>query len=144
MAIQANPTLDSRGRKLRVMVVDDSPGVMQSLILLLRHFGFEVATFVDGAEAVSATNHFRPDALICDAHTNELTNPYDSPPDHIAGIEVASAVQRAWPRCKVIIMSGNLGPSVVLDRARELGARVQVMPKPSSPEELISALRRTA
>jgi DNA-binding NarL/FixJ family response regulator len=144
MENKANPNPNLRERKMRVMIVDDSPGVMQSLTLLLLHFGFELATFLDGGEALSATAEFHPDALICDAHIDELTNSVDSAPDLIEGIETASAIQHAWPRCRVIVMSGNLKPSVVLDRARRLGARVRVMPKPSSPEALISALRDTA
>jgi CheY-like chemotaxis protein len=109
----------------------------------LHYFGFEVAPFLDGAEAILATKYFHPDALICDAHANEMTNSCDYAPERIAGIETASAIQHEWPQCKVIVMSGNLKESVVLERAEALGAHVQVMPKPSSPETLISVLNMT-
>jgi CheY-like chemotaxis protein len=131
----------SEERKTRVMVVDDSPGVQQSLILLLLYFGFEVAPFLDGSEAILATKSFHPDALICDAHINEMTNSEDFAPEHIEGVETASAIQHQWPQCRVIVMSGNLKESVLLDRAEKLGAHIQVMPKPSSPDMLISALK---
>ncbi len=122
------------------MVVDDSPAVLESLILLLHHFGFEVASFYDGAEALGASRDFAPDFLICDAHMNELTNSEDSVPEHIQGIETASAIQHACPECRVIVMSGNLKASTVLDRARRLGVSVRPLPKPTSPDALMQEL----
>ncbi len=126
------------------MVVDDNPAVLESLSLVLVHFGFEVNSFFDDEEALAATIQFVPDFLICDAHMNEVTESLDSAPEHIRGIEVASEIQHACPACIVIVMSGNLKPSIVLDRAEKLGAHVQTMPKPTSPDDLIKALARAA
>lgn len=127
------------------MVVDDSPGVLQSLVMLLHHFEFEVWGFLNGQEAVDAIKQCAPDILICDAHMDEAGVLDDTSPDRIKGIEIASVIQRAWPDCRVIIMSANLKPSIVLDHARTLGVRATVLPKPSHPASLLSKLRsRTA
>lgn len=129
--------------KRRVMVVDDSPGVLHSFQLLLRHFGFEVAAFTDAREAVSATKRFRPDLLICDAH---LVDTAESVPgaDQIEGIQAALAIQNSWPPCKVIMISGNLAPKVIIETAKKRGKNVVAMPKPVNPEDLISTLLRAA
>lgn len=127
--------------RARVMVVDDSPGVLRSLVLLLHHFGFEVWGFLDQHEAVAAIPKCEPDVLICDAHVNEANEIEDPCPECIEGIKVASEIQHVRPECDVIIMSANLRPATILDRAEKLGVRARVLPKPSNPANLISELR---
>ncbi len=122
------------------MIVDDSPRTLRSLIMLLHHFGFEVWGFLDGKEAVSALERYDPDVLICDAHIEELTDSEEIAPEMIKGIDVASKIQRIRPRCQVIVLSGNLNPGVIQDRAKKAGTKVRVMPKPANPAELLSEL----
>ncbi len=122
------------------MIVDDSPRTLRSLIMLLHHFGFEVWGFLDGKEAVSALERCDPDVLICDAHIEELTDSEEIAPEMIKGIDVASKIQRIRPRCQVIVLSGNLNPGVIQDRAKKAGTKVRVMPKPANPAELLSEL----
>ena len=57
-------SLDSSSAPPRVLVVDDDPDVLASLERGLRLSGFEVATAVDGAEALRSATENRPDAII--------------------------------------------------------------------------------
>jgi len=127
--------------KTRVMVVDDSPGVLDSLVLLLIHFGFDTAGFLDASDAFAVLNEYKPDVAICDAHMEEVEDGDEPVPQRIKGIETASKIKRARPGCKVIVLSGNLKPKTVIDRAERLGAKVLMMPKPGNPRELISKVR---
>ena len=125
-----------------MMVVDESSGVLHSLILLLEHFGFETHGFLTQQAALAALSDYRPDVLICDAHVEEVEDQDVPLPGRIEAIETASSVQRVRPGCKVIILSSNLKPTTVEDGAHRLGMEVEVMPKPASPPELISAVRK--
>ncbi len=123
------------------MVVDDSPGVLHSLVMLLHHFGFEVWGFLDHQEAVEATSECQPDVLICDAHVDDVPEIENPSPESIKGIKVASEIQNKRPQCEVILLSANLRPSTLVERANQVGVRVKVLPKPSSPDSLIFELR---
>jgi len=50
----------------RVLVVDDNVDNVESLSMLLRVLGHEVATASDGLQALEATQTFRPDVVLLD------------------------------------------------------------------------------
>jgi PAS domain S-box-containing protein len=56
----------SNGRRHRILVVDDNRDSVQSLAMLLRIKGNEVATAYDGLEAVQTAAAFRPDVVLLD------------------------------------------------------------------------------
>jgi DNA-binding NarL/FixJ family response regulator len=123
------------------MVVDDSPGVLQSLILLLRYFEFETIGFLTSQPALAAMDDYKPDVLICDAHIEEMEDQDAPVPERIEGLRTASKVKRVRPACRVIVLSSNMRPNVLVEGAHRLGADVQVLAKPTNPPELISAVR---
>src|SRR5262249_29658722 len=51
---------------LGVLVVDDDAGTVDSLTLLLKHWGHEVRAAHTGRDAVSLTQHWRPDVALLD------------------------------------------------------------------------------
>ncbi|WP_353114006.1 response regulator transcription factor [Microbacterium sp.] len=54
------------GSPVRVLVVDDEPGLCDVLALALRHEGWVVRTAMSGAEAIRAAREMRPDAVVLD------------------------------------------------------------------------------
>src|SRR5208283_237149 len=58
--------MDTGATSPRVLVVDDDADVLASLERGLRLSGFEVATAVDGAEALRSATETRPDAIVLD------------------------------------------------------------------------------
>jgi len=55
-----------RTTEARLLVVDDEPNIVELLSASLRFAGFEVATAVTGAQAVTVARSFRPDLLVLD------------------------------------------------------------------------------
>jgi len=66
--IAAPPASEASGAcaPLRVIAVDDSVDLADSLALMLRFMGHEVRAFYDGQAALDAVDEFRPDLVIVD------------------------------------------------------------------------------
>jgi CheY-like chemotaxis protein len=75
MATEQSPLL--RSRLLRILVVDDSPDVADSLGLLLTMMGHEVRTASDGVEGIQTADVFRPDLVLLDLGMPRM-NGYDT------------------------------------------------------------------
>jgi CheY-like chemotaxis protein len=74
----AGPRADarSRGRALRVLVVEDVEAVAEMLALLLRQWGHEARVVADGMAALLAARTYQPDAILLDIGLPGL-NGYD-------------------------------------------------------------------
>ena len=53
-------------QKKKVLVVDDDPDFLDSVVALLERSGFEVIGAADGDEAIASTRAERPDAVVLD------------------------------------------------------------------------------
>src|SRR5262245_21612010 len=53
-------------RRLRVLLVEDEPDTARSLVLWLRHWGYDVAAVLDGRHAVEVAATFRPHVALMD------------------------------------------------------------------------------
>ena len=62
----------SHHQGVRVLVVDDYPDNAESLGMLLRLFGHEVATALDGAAALQAARVRQPDVVLLDISMPEI------------------------------------------------------------------------
>ena len=51
-------------RKLRILVVDDDPAIVELLVMVLEMAGYEVLTAGDGAQAVSLLQNLVPESLV--------------------------------------------------------------------------------
>ena len=56
----------TRQGALRVLVVEDNADAAEALVLLLRQLGHEVESVADGARALEAAAHFRPEVVLMD------------------------------------------------------------------------------
>lgn len=83
--------------RCRVLVVDDNQDSADSLSMLLRMMGHEVATAHDGFEAVAAATTFLPDVVILDIGLPKLN-----------GYEVAKRI-REQPRGKTMVLVALTG-----------------------------------
>ncbi len=113
---------------MRLLVVDDDPSVREALALVLDLNGFEVATAIDGREAIRAFAIESPDAVILDVLMPGLD-----------GLEV----------CRRLRATGNRTPVLMLTACSEVSERVagleagadDYLAKPFAREELIARLR---
>jgi DNA-binding response OmpR family regulator len=105
---------------VRLLVVDDDAGVVQTFAHMLRLEGYEVLTALDAATALRAAEAFHPDALLLD-----LRMP------HIDGVALLRelrqhADQRATP---VAIVTGDyFVDDTTLRELQELGAQMYYKP----------------
>jgi len=113
----------------RVLIVDDEPGLRQSLGLLLGDAGYEVAAESDGRRALERASAEAFDLVLCDVRMPELS-----------GIEFLRAYRERGGSALVIMMSAYGGEDAALAAMKE-GA-YDYVPKPFRPDEVVLALRK--
>jgi len=79
----------------QVLVVDDDPTIRTCLTQLLESVGYDVATAVDGVEALLLINESAPDIIISDLNMPRMS-----------GVNLLSEIRRRFPRIVTIAMIG--------------------------------------
>jgi two-component system, NtrC family, response regulator AtoC len=113
----------------RVLIVDDEPGLRQSLGLLLGDAGYEVAAESDGRRALARATTEPFDLVLCDVRMPALS-----------GLEFLRAYREQGGTALVIMMSAYGGEDAALAAMKE-GA-YDYVPKPFRPDEVVLALRK--
>jgi DNA-binding NtrC family response regulator len=114
--------------QVRLVLIDDDPGVLRALGLVLKALRFDVTPFSDPVEALS----FLRDSPKVDLVITDLRMP------QISGAEVAQGVRNAGLDMPVVIMSGHATASEIAG-LKEQGAS-GFIPKPFTPEALLRAV----
>jgi DNA-binding NtrC family response regulator len=109
-----------------ILVVDDEQRIADTLALILRRNGYETAVAYEGASALAHCSTIQPDLLLTDVVMPGMD-----------GIELAGAVSKKFPECKVLLFSGHAATAELLDRAREQGYDFPLLSKPVHPEVLL-------
>ena len=111
--------------KVRVLVVDDEPGILKILGIELKISGYEAITTTSGEEAIELVRTQKPDIVLLDVVMPGIT-----------GLEVLERV-RSFSRVPVIIFSGH---PTIINLAMKLGAD-ECITKPFDPDLLIAKIR---
>ena len=111
-----------------ILVVDDDPQVLEVVGEMLRLEGYDVATAVDGRQAVAKFRSMAFDLVVTDLIMPEKE-----------GLETIAEMKTLRSNVPVIAMSGGgrIGPTDYLETARCIGA-VATLAKPFARSELIS------
>jgi len=106
------PAGDGPARKgRRVLVVDDNRDGADSLAMMLRLLGDEVATANDGVEAVEAAAAFRPEVILMDVGMPRLN-----------GLDATRRIrEQAWGKAVTVIALTGWGQEGDRERSREAG-----------------------
>ena len=117
---------------VRVLVVEDHPDTLETLMILLEANGAEVAGVLSTADALPALVTFRPDLLLAD-----IAMPGED------GFALITKVRKARPveggRIPALALSAHVYPE---DQERALAAGFQAfLDKPVSAETLLRAVR---
>ena len=115
---------DGAGTKKQVLVVDDDPGIIKVVGIMLKVSGYLVIATTSGAEAIDMVRIQRPDVVLLDIVMPGVT-----------GLEVLAGI-RNFSQVPVIIFSGN---PVVINLAIKAGANESIS-KPFDPEALIAKI----
>jgi two-component system, OmpR family, response regulator len=113
---------------LRVLVVDDEPGIVDVVSMALRHHGFEVAAVDTGAAALAQVRDWRPHAIVLDIMLPDME-----------GFEVAQRLAQQRAEVPILFLSARDNTS---DKVRGLTTGGDdYVTKPFSLEELVARLR---
>jgi len=113
----------------RVLVVDDEPGLRQSLGLLLADAGYEIAAEGDGAKALARALAEPFDLILCDVRMPSVD-----------GLAFLRSYKGRGGSALVIMMSAYGGEDAALAAMKE-GA-YDYLPKPFRPDEVVLTLRK--
>ena len=115
-------------QRLRVLVVDDEPGIVDVVSMALRHHGFEVASADTGAAALDQVQSWRPHAVVLDVMLPDME-----------GFEVARRLSQERSPVPILFLSARDNTS---DKVRGLTTGGDdYLTKPFSLEELVARLR---
>jgi two-component system OmpR family response regulator len=114
--------------RLRVLVVDDEPGIVDVVSMALRHHGYEVAAVETGARALVEARDWRPHAMVLDVMLPDME-----------GFEVARRLAAQRAEIPILFLSAR---DTTSDKVRGLTTGGDdYVTKPFSLEELIARLR---
>lgn len=122
----------SERENISVVIVDDHPVVLRGLEALIEAEPDMnvVATAHDGAEAIRRVMATRPDVVVMDVRMPTCD-----------GVEATKQILDAHPEIRVILLSGELGPSVVT--ALKAGA-YGYLSKDTADRDLVNGIRDAA
>jgi DNA-binding NtrC family response regulator len=117
-------------RSCLIFVVDDRLIVAETLVMVLVQAGFRALAFEDPTMALSAATIKHPDVLISDVIMPQMT-----------GVDLALAVLRLHPGCRVLLYSAQIQTDDLLDRAKAEGHELEMLSKPVQPSQILEKLR---
>lgn len=123
----SRPTMEA----LRVLVVDDDMRIADTTAEVLETAGFQVEAAYTGEAALQIAARFRPDCLLSDVVMHGMN-----------GVELALAFRAMHPDSRIVLISGQMGISEVLDDAQQRGLEFELLAKPIHPLMLIEQLRK--
>jgi CheY-like chemotaxis protein len=114
----------------KVLVVDDESVIADSVAAILNHSGYQAISRYSGAEAMESIRKECPDIIVTDVVMPDLN-----------GIELAKLVRNLCPRARIVLFSGNIETTGLLDDASLDGYLFEILPKPIHPLQLLKALK---
>ncbi|MFI6603361.1 response regulator transcription factor [Nonomuraea sp. NPDC050536] len=116
------------GAPIRILVVDDEPGLVEVLDGVLRQEGWQVATAGCGTDALRAAAEFGPDAVVLDVMLPDMD-----------GLQVMRRLRERAPELCVLFLTAR---DAVEDRVAGITAGGDdYVTKPFSLEEVVARLR---
>ena len=125
----ADAAPQSTNLNVKVMVIDDSKTIRRSAETLLRKFGCEVITAIDGFEALAKIAEHKPDIIFIDIMMPRLD-----------GYQTCALIKnnQNFKATPVIMLSSK---DSIFDRARgRIVGSEKYLTKPFSKEDLINAI----
>ncbi len=114
----------------RILVVDDEECIAESLVLILRNFGYEATGRNDGQSALEECEIQAPDLVISDVMMPELN-----------GIELAIQIEERCQACRILLISGMGSSIALLEEASQKGHCFEIMSKPIHPSDLLARIK---
>lgn len=113
----------------RVLVVDDERVIADSVAMILKHSGYAAEARYSGTEALESIQAQCPDIIVSDVVMPDFN-----------GIQLAKAVRSLCPEAHIVLFSGNVDTSMLLDDASMEGYFFKILAKPVHPLTLLKAI----
>jgi DNA-binding response OmpR family regulator len=123
---QDDTTFHRGNRRPVVLIVDDERVIADTLSIILKKNGFATLTVYDGKTALELAKDELPDLLISDVVMPGLS-----------GIELAIALTKSVPECKILLFSGQAATVDLLAKARTMGHNFTTLSKPVHPKDML-------
>ncbi len=119
------------GKRKTILIVDDSPAILDSLSAAFEEAGYEVGEARDGEEVFRKMTSLDPDVLLLDIYMPKIN-----------GTDVCRLVKAHphWKKTYLVLMSSRLSDKEMEDY-RRLGADV-VLRKPFDPAHAVAVVGR--
>jgi two-component system response regulator AtoC len=114
---------------MTVLIIDDEPGLRQTVSLILAEEGYQVFTASDGEEGLNRALELKPDIILCDVRMPRL-----------GGLDFLDRYREADGKGMVIVMTAYGGIEMAI-QAMKRGA-YDYLAKPFSPDQLVLALKK--
>ena len=114
---------------MNVLIIDDEPGLRQTVSLILSGEGYDVATASDGEEGLAKALEQQPDLILCDVKMPRLP-----------GLDFLERYRTANGKAMVIVMTAY-GSMELAIQAMKKGA-YDYLSKPFSPDQLLLTLKK--
>jgi two-component system, NtrC family, response regulator AtoC len=114
---------------MNVLIIDDEPGLRQTVSLILGEEGYTAFTASDGEEGLTRALEVKPDIVLCDIRMPRLS-----------GLDFLERYQGQGGTGLVIMMTAY-GSMELAIQAMQKGA-YDYLPKPFSPDQLLLTLRK--
>ncbi len=120
------------GRRARIVLVDDDPGLLRLLTIRLRSEGFEVAACESASQALTSVPRFQPDVLVTDLRMKDKD-----------GIALLKELQGRYPALPVILLTahGTIPDAVTATKSGAFAFLTKPVERDQLLEQIESALK---
>jgi two-component system response regulator GlrR len=120
------------GRRPRIVLVDDDPGLLRLITIRLRSEGFEVAACENASQALTTVPRFLPDVLVTDLRMKDKD-----------GISLLKELQSRYPALPVILLTahGTIPDAVTATKSGAFAFLTKPVEKDQLLEQISSALK---
>lgn len=122
--------ITNEGMQRRVLVVDDESLIADSVAAILNRNGYSAEAMYNGADALQSVREQCPDIIVSDVVMPDVN-----------GIQLAKAVRSLCSKVRIVLFSGNVDTSSLLDDASMEGYFFEILAKPVHPLQLLKALK---
>ena len=113
-----------------ILVVDDERRIANTIALILDTKGYAAEAAHDGTSALEVCRRRLPDLVVTDVVMPGMN-----------GIELAIAIRRQFPGCRILLFSGQAETLEILEDAKRRGYDFELLAKPLHPEELLKKVK---
>ena len=113
----------------RILIVEDEKVVADTLGQILSANGYGIRIAYSAEDAIQTLSDWSPDLAILDVMLPKMN-----------GIEFALVLTKNYPRCHVILFSGQPSVETLVENARREGHQFDILAKPVHPSVMLDAV----